>query len=137
MRKNFLIFNLILIFIISVLNKLALVNFWFWKYWWYDIMMHFLGGLWVGMMFLWFFYFSNIFEKFDKSFLNIVFASILSVWIIGVGWEVFEVWADPQYFREGYVFDTVLDLIMDTLGAIIGGVIYYKFLSFKNNYAKI
>jgi len=137
MRKKLLFFNLILAFIVSFLNKLALDNFLYWKFWWYDIMMHFLGGLVIGAIALWAFYFFDYFKNLNKSFLNIVFISVSVVLIIGVGWEIFEVLVDPGYFREGYVFDTILDLIMDTLGAIIGGVIYYKFLNSKNNYAKI
>ena len=46
------IFSL-LIFILFI-HALATVNFWYWRFPWFDIPMHFFGGFWVAMAFLYF-----------------------------------------------------------------------------------
>ena len=126
MRKNVLIFILFLAGLVAILNYVAIDNFLYWRFWWFDILMHFLGGLLIGLMSLWAYFYSDFFKnsKVEKNILIII--SLISVWFIGVGWEIFEILIEPEYFKEGYILDTILDLVMDTLGAIVAGLILLK-----------
>jgi hypothetical protein len=114
-----------LLILIALLHYIALDRAYYWTVSWYDIMMHFLGGLWVALFIVWVVQ-SNIFP-FLRSHLS--FASLL-VCVIGVGlvWEYYEIFfgltfvTDPEYWG-----DTALDLVMDTVGGSIG-----TFISKKN-----
>ena len=128
MKNKSLIFIFTLITTIALLHVSATNLFWYWKFWWFDIMMHFLGGLWVGLMSLWLYYFSgfNSHPRKEKKFVFLF--SIISVLTIGIGWEVFEVLIQSN-LSNGYWVDTTQDLIMDTLGALTAG-----FLCLKSNH---
>lgn len=89
----------------------ALPNDWYWHYVWLDVPMHFLGGLWAGLAVTW----GLRFLGFRASFM-MVYAGVL---LIGVAWEVYEYLVGIQ--REAnYAFDTSLDLVMDSIGGIMG-----------------
>ena len=78
--------------------------------WWWDIVLHFLGGLWIGM---WVIGLSRIQKiKLDyKIIISLVFA-------VGFAWEVFEYFLGigGSAFMS-YRLDTAKDLLNDCLGA--------------------
>jgi hypothetical protein len=130
LKKRLLIANFILIIVITIVHLIATYFYLYWTFPWFDIMMHFLGGLWVGSTAVWYIYFSGYFYKNNSlttSKTRIFLVSIISALIVGVLWEVFEFYVgavDPDY-----IADTILDLIMDTLGGIVAAtyVVYaYK-----------
>ncbi|MBU4479995.1 hypothetical protein KKG48_00940 [Patescibacteria group bacterium] len=108
---------LILIVVIAFLNHIAIDNFLYWKFWWFDILMHFLGGFWVSLTALWFFYFSGFVKDFRKNLFNVFLISLVSIFAVGIGWEVFEFMIEIS-FSNNYVADTVGDLIMDVIGSL-------------------
>ena len=133
-KKKFLILMAVLIWFILICDLLAFRYFMYWRFWWFDIIMHFLGGFWLALLAFYILYLSDLKEKieiwtqrvqigfFEKySFLIISLMFVLS---IGILWEIFELFfAFP--LKQGYLFDTILDLIMDMMG---WGVIYFIFL---------
>jgi hypothetical protein len=135
LKQKLFIEQFVLVAIIAVLHYLALQFFLYWSVWWFDIPMHFLGGLWVALFASWFFFFSGFVyrnvELLGKT--KIFLITIASVIVVGVLWEVWEVWADLVSMDDiGYFFDTALDLIMDTLGGIVAFIYAKKYL--KNNH---
>ncbi len=136
MKKGLFIFIFFLILLIAGLNQLAIDLLLYWKIWWFDIMMHFLGGLWIGLASLWIYLFSGYFDSF-KSFKNkdwetILIISILSVFVVGVGWEIFEFIFEID-FSNNYIWDTTSDLIMDFVGSFVAASVI-MFIS--NNFNK-
>ncbi len=111
-------FIFILIVIIAFLNYIALENFLYWRFWWFDILMHFLGGFWVSLTALWLFYFSSFVKNYRKNLIDIFIISLTSVLVVGIGWEVFEFVIETS-FSNNYVADTILDLIMDVVGSLV------------------
>ena len=106
----------------------AQIYFLYWRFWWADILMHFLGGAWLALLGYYIFYLSDFKEKittwtrrvqvgvFEKYSLFTV--SLVFVLGIGILWEGFELFfAFP--LKPGYISDTILDLIMDTLGWLV------------------
>jgi hypothetical protein len=124
-KKSLSIFIFVLIFGIAILNNIGNELFLYWRFWWFDIVMHFLGGLWVGLSALWIYYFSGFIKETKKDSSFIFLLSFLSVLVVGLGWEVFEFIIEVE-FSSLYISDTSLDLIMDILGGIIASLMVLK-----------
>jgi len=95
----------------AVLHAAGLFLFLQYYFWWYDIMLHFLGGLWVALAFQWY-------AQAQKR-LVLILPTILVVLIVGIGWEVFEILVGASR-EDNFMFDTSLDMLMDTIGGIVG-----------------
>lgn len=107
--------------------------------------MHFLGGFWLAMVFMWLnpnFQIPN--PKFIKlpNYLITVVITLGFVALIGVFWEFFEFTYDIFISANGYsriaqrgVADTMSDLFFDLLGGLVFLIIYKYFL--KSNDVKI
>lgn len=93
------------------------------NYWFYDIILHFLGGVCVSLALF------CICKLFKINFiLNNIWQIILFTFIIGFGWELFELIYDiagHDFGTRAYNIDTVKDLIMDTLGGSLA-LYFYK-----------
>lgn len=106
---------LILAGVIFILNKVALVHFFYWRFWWYDVMMHFISGALIGALALW--GALRFYPTLSKRKLFVM--AILTAIVVGLGWEVMEYVGGITHSEAGYVFDTVKDLVMDTLGSLL------------------
>lgn len=119
---------------IFLLHILGTSFFWYAKYFWFDIPMHILGGLWVGLLI------SYILEDrlrmldFKKSPL-ITLSIVLSLTtLVGIAWEVFELAAgtipaylSPVFERNVPIYqDSLYDLLNDVLGAIPAALYAWK-----------
>lgn len=103
--------QLFLLLLIAVLHLSALALSLYWLYPWFDVLLHFLGGVWVFLALVW------LAERFRVPYR--VFLVFLGVLFVGVGWEVFELLAGiPR--EANFVLDTSIDLLMDSLGGITG-----------------
>lgn len=142
LKSRFFIFNFTLLFLVFVLNSWALSEFLYWKIWWFDLLMHFLGGLFVGSSALWIFFdFRKKEVSTDKKFEALIIA-ILAVLIIGIGWEIYEFLADKiiginfglknfNVMQPG-IIDTFEDLLMDIVGALVSFLMFEKIWKRKN-----
>lgn len=93
-------------------------------------MMHFLGGLFVGLSALWFFFTSG-YTQLSLRVRNIVLVAGFSIILIGIGWEIFEILAGiPR--EDNFITDTITDLTMDALGTSIAVIIFTKLFMNKN-----
>jgi hypothetical protein len=99
--------------LVSVLHYLGFQYNLYWVFWWYDILVHFLGGALVAVFAVmgvrWYRYDAQIDSR--------------SVWLIGIGaavaigitWEIYEL--AIGLVEVEYIADTTLDLVMDIVGA--------------------
>jgi hypothetical protein len=108
-----------LVIAIFVLNFLANKFHWYYSIWWFDMLMHFLGGFWLGMVFVWFF------KVRQREFsVNPRFVIRLVAWIllIGVAWELFEYYFINYVAQNNFdLLDTLSDLFFDLFGGILSG----------------
>lgn len=82
----------------------------FWKYAWYDTMLHFLGGVSAGFGVVWALSVSIRTRSFVVAFLGVL--------AVGVAWEVFEILIGfPK--EANYAFDTGMDIFMDLIGGML------------------
>lgn len=121
-RLAFLIFAISLI-TLAVLQTLALTFYLYWVYLWFDIPMHFLGGVTVALGFYGIRWIAN---RTPKQFRGLL-GTFLFAFMIGMLWELYELlFAFP--LQPGYLADSLLDLVMDILGGVAG---FYIARSFK------
>jgi hypothetical protein len=99
--------------VLAVAQQFAFAYFLYWRFWWFDVLMHFGGGLVCGLM-------ARAMGL--KKFTHIV-AVVLSV---GVMWEVYEVVIGISMTELRYTTDTAKDLAMDIFGVIVAyGIIHW------------
>jgi glycopeptide antibiotics resistance protein len=99
---------------VSVLHIAALSQEYYWTLWWYDVMMHFLGGMVIASIYVW------LSKSFPKLNLGVSFWKMtLFIILVGFVWEAWEVFTGMTGFREiNYVSDTTYDFINDILGTL-------------------
>lgn len=118
----------ILIWALAAVHVAATYFYWYWIYRWIDIPMHFLGGVWVGLAALWFWYHSGHIDSKRISMRPLVFVLLAGLGI-GLLWEMYEyvLWyITEESLPSNYVADSILDIIMDVLGAFVSyGVFGY------------
>lgn len=102
--------------LLAVLHFLASEGHWYVRYPGFDILMHLLGGMTLALAIYW--TIVTFFPRYRPSFLRIVVATF----ILGIGWEVMETIYDIAGAPVGttkYYWDSIHDLINDTIGAAI------------------
>ena len=110
-RQTIILSALLAIGVLYLLHVLGIIYF-YWTYWWYDVITHFLGGMVVGLGLCW-----ALFSL--KNFRTKILIVFISTLLIGIGWEVFEYYYDISKSQENYTRDTLNDLTLDVAGALL------------------
>jgi hypothetical protein len=117
-RKKLLIRIVILMFLLFALDRLASGFYWYYTVWWFDMLMHFLGGLWVGLFLI---YVISPKNSSLKTILNI----ILWLLVIGILWEAFEFWTRTYIGQTPFdILDTLSDVSFDVAGGFLA-ILYF------------
>lgn len=119
-HKALFFLQALIIAVVGAIHVSATKYFLYWHYVWLDVPVHFLGGLWLGLLSAWLL--SS--RQLPVSYVRVM----LTVLIVSIGWEVFEIAAGVP-IEKNFVFDTSLDLVMDILGGTLGYVIARKLLT--------
>jgi hypothetical protein len=106
MRLWWLIAALLLSGALLALHYVAMEEFLYWRYAWFDIPMHFLGGLSLGVLGV------GLLHRRRPAALALFVAAAF------VAWEIFEV-VFGLPLESNYVSDTALDIVMDSAGALL------------------
>lgn len=126
--KKLLIRSVVFIFLIFLLNYLAMKFYWYSSIWYFDMLMHFLGGIWLALLYIYLF----PPEKYNSK---TIWKMLLVILLIGLGWEIFEVIINETITRISFnILDTVSDLFFDLSGGCF--VIMYfmkKIMPIKGN----
>ncbi|MDD4761610.1 MAG: hypothetical protein PHZ25_01105 [Candidatus Pacebacteria bacterium] len=112
---------------------------WYWNLSWLDIPMHFLGGFFIAVFFLWIR--KNLPFLVGKNNFFVDFIIILGfVALIGVLWEFFEYFLDYFFANRGVMplsqvslQDTLGDLFFDLVGGFSARLIHSALSSLKVN----
>lgn len=113
--------------LLTILHLLA-VNFsFYWSITEFDSLVHFIGGLLVSTLFLWFYFHSGIFMPETRKIVQHFLIAMLGTLFISVAWEIFEVVEGIAVLSwSEYASDTSLDLVMDLLGAAVACLYAYN-----------
>ncbi len=103
--------------VLAGLNWYANAHHLYFQFWWFDIVMHFLGGVFSGLAVLWAYHYFCM-RICDQRKARLFLVALMGTLIIGVAWEVFEGVAGIHLIEAHIVSDTLMDLLMDSLGAL-------------------
>jgi hypothetical protein len=143
-------FEIIIVLFIYAGVFLGGVKNFYYKYWWWDSLLHFISGLALGFIGFLILYILYRTEKFKAKPFVIVFFAFCFAIMVGVIWEIFEFLVDSFF---GYnmqkarnlslsffcntrlgVIDTMIDLILNVLGALIASISGYFYLVKKRSF---
>jgi hypothetical protein len=112
-----------IIFLILCVNVYAIIHDSYFYYWWLDVVMHLVGGFWIGFATL-----AIIQWKLKRALPlkeRMAYAFLLAFGV-GVLWEMFELLTDTSFALEPYVYnatDTFSDLLNDLIGGVVAGLV--------------
>lgn len=109
---------------------------WYSKYWWWDIMLHTSSGFLLGIIGFLAVFLLNRVDKIPRGITPgfLCFFAVTFAVFLGVVWEIFEFACDRisprmnMQSQESGVVDTMVDLIVDTAGAIVVAMMGYAYL---------
>lgn len=136
LKKPLFPFLFIVILVIGILQTIATQFYLYWLFSWFDILMHFLGGFWFGFVAVWFVYFSG-YTKTPRfvSRSSVIIVALVSALGVGLAWEVFEYFTGLTFTVDKYIADTILDIIMDTIGGLVAALFLYRQTQQNNDIA--
>ena len=125
LRDKLFIALFFLIVLIALLHISAIELSLYRLLWWFDVLVHFLAGLWVGGFSLWIYFRSGYIKKPVQTIARAFIVVASAIAVISIVWEFYEI-AIGIPIGENYVQDTTVDLIMGALGAFMGFVYYVR-----------
>ena len=126
--KKLLIRLVFLILLIFLLNFLAMKFYWYLSIWYFDMPMHFLGGVWLGLASIY------LFSLKDGS-LKSIFKIFFIILLVGIGWEAFEILVNKLTIQDPFnTLDTISDICFDLAGGLFT-ILYFlrRTISIKEN----
>lgn len=121
-RKKLLKHLIFLMFFIFILNYLDSIFYWGSLFWYFDIITHTLGGLWVGLFF--FYFYLRAFP--DITTKRLFWYSLVSTIVIGLFWEIYEAYLDSIVSYTYFTGDSLADMFFDTFGFMLAFGYYVK-----------
>ncbi len=127
-------YQIIILTFIFAAQYLGELNSYYYKFWWWDSMLHTFSGVILGFSGILLVYILNRMEDVDvylSPFFVALFAFAFAV-AVGALWEIFEFSMDSIFglnMQKSGLVDTMWDLIVDSIGAIIAasyGYLYEK-----------
>ena len=115
MRLYFLLAALLLSTALALLEQWALVEHLYFRYPWFDIIMHLVGGALTGSFLV------ALLFRYRPIFFLVLAVAVLA------GWELFEYAIGAQQ-EANFIFDSALDLLVGVLGIFVAYVIARKSL---------
>ena len=127
LRNNLFKEFLVIFFVVGIVNYMAVQNFWYWTFKDLDSAVHFLGGSFVSLGFLWLYFYSEFFDPKARKFPNFFWVYFWGVILVSVLWEAYELMIGATGVSiQQYPVDTTLDLIMDMLGGFASCLYAYS-----------
>jgi hypothetical protein len=126
-RLTFLLIICALSALVLILHLTALKYFLYWQIKWFDILVHFLGGLTVGALMV----VPIVFTR-TKDFL-IVIVAVLGALIVSLLWEIFEYKIGLSRLSHKFLSDTLKDIFSGVIGGFVSAWLSIKFIRIKNN----
>lgn len=116
MNHTRVIIFLVLSAAFAAVHLLALKASLYWYFWWFDVVMHFWGGILIGL---------GVYTlcTLSRFRCRVTLKMILIALVIATGtWEIFEWWAD-LWQPTAYYFDTVQDIALGFGGGLLAHVV--------------
>lgn len=116
-HRNFFLLLAVSAGAVAILHTVAIFFYLYWQFPWLDIPVHGIAGFFVGLSVFAFLSYYGIFTI-TRTRRWLLAAIILASIVVGVLFEVFQLFWDPTLFREVFYFsDTLGDLLSDVVGS--------------------
>ena len=128
MQKQFPTWVLALLGVILGIAQ-GIATYWhlYFYIWWLDIPMHILGGFWIALFVLSYSYGEKGLDMKDNSVKATIIVGLMTTFIIGVGWEIFERLVDQINNLNNFDFvDTISDICNDVIGASLATTLFVR-----------
>ena len=120
MIHGYVIIFLLLSSIFAFVHYIAVAASLYWYYWWFDIVMHFWGGILLGLG-------VHTFSTFKHFHFRPRLSLLLIVITVATGsWEIFE-WSAGLWDAETYIFDTAKDITMGFSGGLLAHLVLTRY----------
>ncbi len=113
--RAILVPTLLLSILVYFLHTIALENYFYWIYWWFDILLHTLTGFVLGLLIVFILY--RLFHSISSR--SVLFLTIAGVLIVAIVWEIFEYVNGFALTHGSYILDTIGDILFGLIGAYI------------------
>ncbi|MBX4198934.1 hypothetical protein KW800_01495 [Candidatus Parcubacteria bacterium] len=124
MSRRLLILTFISVIVVGALHRIGSAFYLYWDVVWFDGLVHYVGALSVGFLFLWVWYVSGLFGRSTPSRKEVFISSLIAVMAVALGWEFFEYsYGIAVSNANNYVLDTFHDVVFDFLGALTVGLV--------------
>lgn len=125
----------ILLFLVASIYFGEIHDFYY-RYWWWDTVLHLLSGIIIGMIAFALIYILNDYEKVKFNLSPFFIALFVFCFTLALGalWEIFEFAVDQIFganMQKSGIVDTMWDLIADAVGGFIVAFIGYLYLKGK------
>lgn len=132
-------FNLLAILFIFASLFLGEIRGYYVKFWWWDVFMHAGSGFLLGILGFLLVYVLNEEEKIQLHMKPVFVALFSFVFALAIGsiWEIFEYSMDSLFglnMQKSGLIDTMWDLIVDAVGALIIAVLGYWYMKRGSEY---
>ncbi len=119
LKKPLFLEMLILFAVVAGLHIVANIYHLYWSIYEFDSVVHFFAGAAISLFFLWFYFFSDFFSPPKRNLTNFLLVSLIGAMFVGFSWEIYElIFRQTMVSKIDYPYDTMMDLIMDLLGAV-------------------
>lgn len=133
MDKSFRLFSALVVFGIFILNTLATKFGWYTIVPSFDMLMHALGGFWVGTAIP--IIFPKIRSKMLNSFSGYIFQVVVCVFLVTILWEFFEYSVQSIVSVRDFLatpVDSVSDIFLGVGGGVFGAWLAYYYYSYHS-----
>ena len=103
--------------LLAGLNFLGQFLYLYWIYWWFDVLMHLLAGLAGGATAY------GVLSRLGRVSVGRVVWCFVTV---AIAWEIFEYVYDIAVTQGSYTLDTISDILLGILGALISSIVGAK-----------
>lgn len=140
-RKKLIKALAILIFFVFVVNFLANKFYWYSSIWYFDMIMHFLGGSAVAFAYFWIFsmpiFKSEDYLQSGEPDARFILRTIIFVFFIGVAWEFFEYIFNNLIAQNNFnLLDTISDVFFDLAGGVFAVLYFYKKIMLQSKHGE-
>ena len=126
-------FEILILAFIYASMYLGEIRSFYYRFWWWDVMLHTLSGMIIGAIGFSLVYILNGSERIALQ-LSPVFVAVFSFSFalsIGALWEIYEYFMDSAFglnMQKSGLVDTMWDLIVDALGALVLSILGYFYM---------
>lgn len=106
--------------VFALLHLVAMQLFLYWQFWWFDVLMHTLGGIWIVLG-------VHVLAQLPTLPVRATYPWILgTLFVATISWEVFEL-SFGLYDPSGYVVDATQDILLAFLGGLLTHYVVERF----------